>query len=66
MTLSILVTFRKKRKKRFREVFQKVQWDKNLDSFAAHFSQHVTEIPSPQQHRMIIYFNILSTVKSFF
>ena len=36
--------------------------DKNSDSFATHFAKHLTQKPSPEQCREIMYFNELSTV----
>ena len=46
----------------FKYVAQKVTNDKNLDSFAARFTKHFTQKPSPQQCRKIVSFGILYTV----
>ena len=46
----------------FQDVAQKVQRDKNSDTFAAHFAQHFEQKPTPQQCREIMKFGILSKV----
>ena len=40
----------------FQDVAQKVQHDKNSDTFAAHFAQHFDPKPTPQQCREIMKF----------
>ena len=49
-------------KRHFQDVVQKVQHDKNSDDFAAHFSQHFDQKPTPQQCREIMELYILSKV----
>ena len=44
------------------DVAQKVQHNKNLDTFAAHFAQHFDQKPTPQQFIEIIKFETLSKV----
>ena len=44
----------------FQDVAQKVQHDKNSDTFAAHLNQHFDQKPNPQQCREIMKFEILS------
>ena len=46
----------------FQDVAQKVAINKNLDSFAAHFTKNFTQKPSPQECREIMSFDILSAV----
>ena len=46
----------------YQDVDQKVQYDKNLDTFAAHFAQHFDQKSTPQQCRKIMNFGILFTV----
>ena len=46
----------------FQNMAQKVQHNKNLDTFAAHFAQQLYQKPTPQQCLEIIKFDILSTV----
>ena len=48
----------------FQDVSQKVQHDKNSDTFAAHFAQHFDQKPTPQQCCEITISKILSTVNS--
>ena len=50
--------------KHFQDLDQKVQYDKNSDTFAARFAQHFDQKPNPQQCCEIMKFNILSTVNS--
>ena len=45
----------------FQGVAQKVHYDKNLESFAAHFIQHFIKKSSPQQCFTITSFRIIST-----
>ena len=56
-------TPKKRRQQNFQDVAQKVQHDKNPDSFAAHFAQHFNQKPTPQQCLEIMKPEILSTVK---
>ena len=46
----------------FQDMAQKVQHDKNYDTFAAHFAQHFDQKPTPQKCREIMKFEILSKV----
>ena len=48
----------------FQDVSQKLQYNKKLDTFADHFTQHFDQKLTPQQCREIIKFNILATVNS--
>ena len=51
-------------KQHFQHVAQKVENNKNSDSFAAHFTKHFTQKPSPQQYHKIMSFDIIFTVNS--
>ena len=58
-----LKTPKKKRTERhYQDVAQKVQHDKNSDTFAAHFARHFDRKPTPQQCREITKFENLSKV----
>ena len=46
----------------FQDLAQKIQHDKNSDTFAGHFTQHFDQKPTPKQCREIIKLEILSTV----
>ena len=46
----------------FQDIFQKLQGDKNLDNFAAHFDKHFNQKLTPRQCCEIIKFRIFSTV----
>ena len=46
----------------FQDVAQKVQYDKNSDTFAAHFAHHFDQKPTPQQCHEIMKFETLSKV----
>ena len=46
----------------FQDVDQKLQYDKNSDTFAAYFAQHFNQKPTPQQCCEIIKFSILYKV----
>ena len=46
----------------FQDVAQKVQRDKNSNTFAAHFAHHFDQKPTLQQCREIMKFEILSKV----
>ena len=46
----------------FQDVAQKVQYDTNSDTFAAHFAHRFDQKPNPQQCREIMKFKILSKV----
>ena len=48
----------------FQDVAQKVRYNKNSDSFAAHFAQHLYQKPTSQQCREIIKLGILFKVNS--
>ena len=51
-------------KQNFQDVAQKIQHDKDFDTFAAHFAQHFEQKPTPQQCREIMKFKILSEVST--
>ena len=55
-------TLKKRMEQHFQDVAQKVQHDKNPDTFAALFAQHYDQNPTPQQCREIMKFEILSKV----
>ena len=44
------------------DVDQKVQHDKKLGTFLAHFTQHFNQKPTPQQRHDIMNFKIISTL----
>ena len=46
----------------FQDVAQKVQHNKNSDTFVAHFNQHFNQKPTRQQCREITEFEILSKI----
>ena len=46
----------------FQDVAQKVQHNKNSDTFEAHFNQHFDQKLTPQQCREIMRYEIRSTV----
>ena len=46
----------------FQDLAQNVQHDKNLDTFAAHFTQHFDRKPTPQQCGDIMKSEFLSKV----
>ena len=46
----------------FQDVAQKLQYDKDSETFVAHFAQHFDQKPIPQQCRNVLKFEILSTV----
>ena len=48
----------------FQDVDQKVQYDKNADTFVACPGQHFDQKPTPQQCREIMKYKILSTVNT--
>ena len=52
---------KKRMEQYFQDVAQKFANNKNSDSYAAHFAQHFTQKPSPQECRKILSFGILST-----
>ena len=52
----------KKMEQHFQDVAQKVQHDKNPDTFAAHFAQNFNQKPTPQHFREIMIFKILFRV----
>ena len=66
MPFSVYGKYSKHPKKRmeqhFQEVAQKLQCDKNSDTFAAHFAQHFYQKPTPQQCHEIMKLEILSKV----
>ena len=47
----------------FQDVAQKVQHNKNSDTFAAHFAQYFSQKQTPQQCREILKFEISSKVQ---
>ena len=47
----------------FQDVSKKVQHDKSPDTFMAHFAQHLTKKPTPQQCCKIMISEIPSTAK---
>ena len=49
-------------KKHCQDVDQKVQHDKNSDTFADHFSQFFNQKPNPQTCYILIKFEIISEV----
>ena len=46
----------------FQDIEQKVQLDKNCDTFAAHFATHFNQKPIPQQCRETMRFEVLAKV----
>ena len=42
------------------DIAQKVQHDKNSDTFAAHFATHFDQKPTPQQCRETMHFEVLA------
>ena len=46
----------------FQDIAQKVQHDKNSDTFAAHFATHFGQKPTPQQCRETMKFEVLAKV----
>ena len=52
----------KKMEQHVQDVAQKVQHDKNSDTFVAHFAQHFDQKPTPQQCHEIIKSGIWSKV----
>ena len=55
-------TQQKKTEQHFQDLAQKVQHDKNSDTFAARFNQRFDQKPTPQQCREIMKSEILSKV----
>ena len=53
---------KKRIEQHFQDVVQKVQHDKNSDTFAAHFAQRFDQKPTPQQCREIMKLVILCKV----
>ena len=64
--LSVIVeitqnTLKKRTEQHFHDVSQKLQHNKTLDTFAAHFDQHFDQNPTPKQCHEIMILETLST-----
>ena len=55
-------TFKKRMEQHFQDIAQKVQHDKNSDTFAAHFATHSDQKPTPQKCRETMHFKVLAKV----